>query len=538
MSSANKANSPRQKMINLMYLVFIAMMALNVSSEVLNGFELVDESLRNTIEIGTSRNEIVFGELEQYHETNPEKTAIWYEHGKKVKELSDSLFLYAQTLKESIVKRADGEEGDVTNIQRKDDLEAATVIMLSPDLQRNSNQPTSLFEYVEGKSQGAQLKKAIDYYRETVAAMIPDTTKRRLIESSLSTEISRKNTSLNKNWQEVMFENVPVVSAITLLSKLQSDIRYAEGEVLNNLIDNIDVGDFRVNQIKAYVIPQSKIIVRGEQYRANLVLSAEDSTQRPKIFVNGRELPTSQEGLYQVGTSATGIFPVKGYMEVTRGDGSVMKRDFESEYTVVEPNATVAPTLMNVLYAGIENPIKIAVPGFVGQNVSATMTNGTLTRNGDMWSALPAKVGEEVVITVSAKVADGRMQEMAKTSFRVRALPDPLPYIEYKDQNGNIRKFKGGTLAKSNLIAAEGIKAAIDDDFLNVNYTVLRFETTFFDSMGNAIPEISEGSAFSQRQKDYIRRLSKGKRFYISRVVAKGPDGIERTIPTIEVIVN
>lgn len=85
---------------------------------------------------------------------------------------------------------------------------------------------------------------------------------------------------------------------------------------------------------------------------------------------------------------------------------------------------------------------------------------------------------------------------------------------------------------------ADGIKAAIDDDLLNVTYSVLRFELTFFDSMGNAIPEVSDGSNFSQRQKDYIRRLSKGKRFYITRVVAKGPDGIERTIPTIEVIVN
>ncbi|MDD6209385.1 MAG: gliding motility protein GldM [Bacteroidales bacterium] len=539
MSSANRANSPRQKMINLMYLVFIAMMALNVSSEVLNGFELVDESLRNSTEIGTNRNAIVFGELEQYYQTNPEKTEVWYEHGKKVKELSDSLFLYAQTLKESIVKRADGEDGNINDIRRKDDLEAASVIMLSPALKGiTEQQPKTLFDYTEGKAQGAQLKKAIDYYRETVAAMIPDTTKRRIIQSSLSTDISRKNSTLNKNWQEVMFENVPVVSAITILSKLQSDIRYAEGEVLSNLIDNIDVGDFRVNQIKAYVIPQSHVVVRGGQYSANLVLSAEDSTQRPKIFVNGRELPTSQKGLFQVGTSSTGTFPIKGYMEVTRGDGSVMKREFESEYIVVEPNATIAPTMMNVLYAGIENPIKIAVPGFAGPNVSATMTNGTLTRNGDVWSARPSKVGQEAIISVTAKMPDGRTQEMAKTAFRVRALPDPLPYIEYKDANGNVRKFKGGAFAKSSLIAAEGIKAAIDDDLLNVNYTVLRFETTFFDSMGNAIPEISEGSTFSQRQKDYIRRLSKGKRFYISRVVAKGPDGIERTIPTIEVIVN
>ena len=101
-----------------------------------------------------------------------------------------------------------------------------------------------------------------------------------------------------------------------------------------------------------------------------------------------------------------------------------------------------------------------------------------------------------------------------------------------------MRKFKGGMIAKRSLVEADGILAAIDDDLLNVKYEVIRFELTFFDSMGNAIPEVAQGTNFSQRQKSYIRNLSKGKRFYITRVVAKGPDGIERTIPTIEVIVN
>ena len=219
-------------------------------------------------------------------------------------------------------------------------------------------------------------------------------------------------------------------------------------------------------------------------------------------------------------------------------DGSTNRYPFESEYFVTEPSATVAPTLMNVLYAGIANPIRIAVPGVPSGNVTATMTNGTLTRKGDLWEARPSKVGTEAIVTVNARMADGRNVEMAKTSFRVRALPDPMPYIEYKDENGNVRKFRGGKISKRSLVEANGILAAIDDDLLNVKYTVLSFELTFFDSMGNAIPEVAQGTNFSQRQKDYIRRLSRGKRFYITNVIAKGPDGIERKISTIEVIVN
>ena len=537
---AKNQNSPRQKMINLMYLVFIAMMALNVSSEVLNGFELVEESLRKTTAIGTSRNDLIFGELEQYHSANPEKVEMWFERGKEVKELSDSLYNYAQALKESIVKRADGDDGDVTNILRKDDLEASTVIMLAPNIRGGIPEPSTLFEYIEGRAQGTQLKEAIDYYRETVAAMIPDTSKQSIIRSSLSTDVSRNTTSMNRNWQEAMFENVPVVSAVTILSKLQSDVRYAEGEVLNNLISNIDVGDFRVNQIKAYVIPHSNVIVRGGQYSANLVLSAEDSTQRPKVFVNGHELADNLHGLYTVGTSATGTFPVKGYIEMSHSDGTTTRRDFESEYIVVEPNATVAPVLMNVLYAGIDNPIKIAVPGFTGQNIAATMSNGTLTRQGDLFIAKPGKVGENAIISVTAKLPDGRVQEMAKTEFRVRALPDPLPYIEYTDANGVARRYsgKGERLSKKYITEAKGIGAALDDDLLEVEYSVISFAITIIDANGDAIREISEGSSFTPRQKAMINRLSRGKIFNISNVVAKGPDGIERTIPTIEVIVN
>jgi gliding motility-associated protein GldM len=195
--------------------------------------------------------------------------------------------------------------------------------------------------------------------------------------------------------------------------------------------------------------------------------------------------------------------------------------------------------MMNVLYAGIDNPISISVPGVAMTGVSASMTNGTLSRSGDHWVAHPSKVGEEATITVNADM-DGKQMTVASTKFRVRKLPDPTPYITYKDNNGNTTHYKGGGrgLAKTFLLSAPGISAAIDDDLLNIQFKVLSFETVFFDSMGNAIPEVSQGDQFSQRQKDSFRRLSRGKRFYISRVKAVGPDGITRDLAPIEVIVN
>mgnify|MGYP003303596486 FL=1 len=221
-----------------------------------------------------------------------------------------------------------------------------------------------------------------------------------------------------------------------------------------------------------------------------------------------------------------------------RGDGSIARHDFKSSYTVIEPAATVSATMMNVLYAGIENPISISVPGIPTQQVSASMTNGSLTRKGDTWIARPTNVGSDAVITVTATI-DGRSQTVNTTTFRVRKLPNPTPFIAFNDANGNPDKYLGGKpFAKVRLLQAPGLGAAIDDGLLNISFTVLSFETVFFDSMGNAMPEVSDGTNFSSRQKEQIKRLSRGKRFYISRIKAKGPDGITRDLSPLEVIVN
>ncbi len=518
--AVNSPNSPRQKMINLMYLVFISMLALNVSVEVLNGFDIVEDSLNESSATMQERNLLVMDELESYNRQNPEKAGEWYNMGLNVKAMSDSLVNYIENLKISMVKRADGKDGDVHNIKNKDNLDAASITMLAP---------------VNGE--GPKLKESINRYRETVTQYITDPKRREIIEKNLSTETPER-ASLNKNWEEYLFENMPISAAVTILSKMQNDVRSSEGEALTTLLNSVDVGDFRVNRINAYVIPESKVIIQGGAYNARIVLSAEDSTQSPRIFVNGRTLDASSNGVFTAGTGSVGTFPVEGYIEMVTGDGSIMRRNFSDSYTVIEPMATIAPTLMNVLYAGIDNEISISVPGITPQDVSATMSNGALTRKGNLWSVRPSAVGQDATISISARTAGGQTRQLATKNFRVRALPDPTPYIEYTDANGNPSMFKGGALAKAVLVNAGGIKAAIDDGILNIPFRVTSFRTVFFDSMGNAIPEVSNGNQFSERQKEQIRRLQRGKYFYISGVRAVGPDGSEREIAVIEVRVN
>ena len=198
---ANNPNSPRQKMINLMYLVFIAMMALNVSSEVLDGFELVEDSLRTSIDNSTHRNDIVAGELNTYYQSNPEKVKEWYDKGIQVKHASDSLYNYVQNLKERIAEIADGKDANVNKIEHKDDLEAASRIMLGP---------------VTGE--GKKLREAIDSYRTMMGEMVEDSAKTRILEASLSTTPPHKAGINTRTWEEALFENMPVAAAVTLLT--------------------------------------------------------------------------------------------------------------------------------------------------------------------------------------------------------------------------------------------------------------------------------------------------------------------------------
>lgn len=524
MATSNGPESPRQKMINLMYIVLMAMLALNVSSDVLNGFSLVDESLNRSTANSTTQNRSLYDDFSYYMEKNPEKVKVWYDKAQHVKHISDSLYDYVDELKLRIVKQADGKDADVMNISNREDLEAASYVMLSPR-----------------RGQGEKLYNGINAYKKEILEMITDTLQRQIIQNNLSTGIPNKASALGKNWQEYIFENTPVAAAVTLLTKLQSDIRYAEGEVLHTLVKNIDVGDLRVNQINAYVIPNSQNIVRGGKFSANIILAAVDSTQRPSIYIGDKPFPVERNGFYETICNNTGEFTLAGHLELLQGDGSVLRRDFSQKYTVVEPSATVSATMMNVLYAGYDNPISISVPGVPNQKIQATISNGngTLKSTADGFVARPATVGKDAVITVSANL-EGRNQVMGEYAFRVRQLPDPTPFLEYKDEKGTVKRYRGGTgFAKSLLMGTDGIVAAIDDGLLNINFKVLSFETVFFDNMGNAVPEVSTGSAFSTRQKDLFRRLSRGKRFYISRVRAVGPDGIERVLPTtLEVIVN
>lgn len=511
--------SPRQKMINLMYLVFIGMLAMNISVDVLNGFDLLGDNIATTIKSTSTRNEQLYTELNTSYEQNPEKTKHSYDKARLLKQSSDSLFDYIQALKVEVAIKTDGKEADVDNLERREYRDAGSEVFLSP---------------VDGK--GKDLKKAIDTYRDAIITMIADPVKRNTIENSLSTEPTERAKRKKQNWLESSFDNMPSIAVNTYLSELQSNIRQAEGEALNSLVKEIDLSDFRVNQLDAIVVPESKVVVRGASYKANIIVAAVDTTQRPRIVVNGKEI---ENGVLQIPTSSVGSeFKIDGFLEMMNRDGSIFKKNFSDTYTVIEPMATVAPLLMDVVYMGIDNELSISVPGFTSNQVSASVQGGTITRKGNNWIARPtAKVGEKLIVNVSVN-DNGSQRSMARKEFRIRALPDPTAYINYTDSKGAQRVFKQGTLSRNALLNAGGIKASIDDGILNIPFHVLSFRLMVIDAMGNSIQEVSSGDRLSDRQLEQIKRLDRGKTFFIWGIRVKGPDGIERDISPMEIRLN
>lgn len=298
---------------------------------------------------------------------------------------------------------------------------------------------------------------------------------------------------------------------------------------------NVKLVELNVSEMNAFVIPEKTTLYAGERFNSQVVMAAIDSTQRPEIYVNGSRLQAA-DGRYSFTAGGVGEHQFSGYILMKGKGGEEIRRNFRQKYTVLPvPNsATVAADLMNVLYAGYANPVSISVPGVPANAISASMSGGSFVSKGNgHFVATPSTVGKDVTIHVTAR-DKGQVRSLPPFVFHVRKLPDPTAYIAMGTD-----RFRGGGLAKANLMGATGIHAAIDDGLLDISFKVVGFETVFFDNMGNAIPLASAGASFSDRQREEFRKLYRNRRFYISHIRAVGPDGIMRTLPSsMEVIVK
>lgn len=508
MAIEKKYVSPRQKMINLIYVVLMAMLAINVSPEVLDGYNLIQDSLINAISNSSSENESIYQDFQKQMLLNPTKVAAWYAKAETVKRESDSLYNHIEILKHDIVKEADG---------RRESADPVNGIMFNPVSLR-----------------GQKLHTAIDQYREKLLSLINENQRLIISDKLLRTDSNNSITT----WESEIFEDKPSVVAVAMLTKIQSDIRYAESSMLHILADNIDRTDVRVNELTAFVIPESNTIIKGNAYKANIILAAVDSTKVPSIYLkdgNGiDDVHKLNNSMFERYCGQTGNFTLNGYILTKNKEGKTIRCGFSQPYSVIEPSATVSADLTNILYIGYDNPISVSVPGIKNEDIYATVTNGSIRETAKgKYIVRPSSSNNTATIKVFIK-NQGHEQIMAAYDFKVRKLPEPAPYLAVA--NG---RFQSGRIGRQELCSATRLCAAIDDGILDVPFKVIGFDMIAFDGIGNAIPTTSNGANFSEAQKNAIKNMQRGQRFFITHVRAVGPDNTERKInSSMEVIIK
>ncbi|MDR1591542.1 MAG: gliding motility protein GldM [Prevotellaceae bacterium] len=523
----NCPETPRQKMIGMMYLVLTAMLALNVSADILRGFTMVNQSLDTTIETTGNRNQLIFDRLKELYDQNKEKVGPWLSKAEEVRKRSDELYNYIQNFKVEMIRIADGRSADPEGkiIESKDNTEAAS-------------------NYGITHGHGDELKTKIDEFRVFVESQFEandrdSKDKVEMYNKIFSTEPEEVSTdkAQSVSWVVRHFESMPLSAAVTLLTKYQVDVRSTETELLQYFTSQTDAKDFRVNKIEAKVIPESKNVVQGGQYKAQIVLAAMDTTAKPKIvFSNGVELPRELEGLYVVNCHSVGEQHVSGVLYVTNPiTGEEDPYSFNEQYTVVPPSVTIANQDMNVVYMGYNNRISISVPGISSDKITASAPNATMEKTGSGLYICKPKSYEDVVISVTATV-DGRTASMGATKFRVRTLPDPTAFLKFKDANGNFILYNPNTskirLTRANLDGAVMV-AEYADGLLQASFSVASFTMLLDDGRSGYTPSLSNGANLSESQRNSLKKLKSGTRVLFEQIKVVGAKTTTLSYPSI-----
>ena len=548
MSGGNCPETPRQKMIGMMYLFLTAMLAVNVSDEVLKAFNQVDVSLQSNNEIFTSNNAALYRAFETEVEENRAKYGEAWEIAIELREKANALYNQLDSTKWYIARKSDGEDGDPNNLKKKDDTEKASTVML---YSLDPKKPT----------RANLLKAQVDDYRNFILEkVIVDQEKfsslAETINKSLDTSDRKRKDGDHsddegpKSWEASLFEGIPLAGVMPLLTKVQSDVRNTESMAIQHLFGQVGAADFSVNKFEARLILDSKYLVRGSVQNGMALLGAVDSTKRPnyEVYINNTPLEVSENGAFTYPTSASGKYEITGNIQLEGEDGEIKKYSFPPQtFEVGELSATVSATKMNVLYAGVENPMSISVPGISSNNITPRLSDGSPLKqvtNGS-YIATPRTPGKEIEMIVNAMI-EGSVQEVGRYPFRVKSLPPPTAFVQYpkevKDASGNTitvaENFQSGRLKKLDLLKAYGIVAELLDSDFDVKYTVKSFEMIFYDTMGNAQTYKSNNSKFTNDQIRQIKGLTRGTQFFISNVRAVGPDGIEKRLPPIDITIN
>jgi gliding motility-associated protein GldM len=497
---------PRQKMINMMYLVLTAMLAMNVSAEILNAFKTVNSSLENTNTTVNKSTETIMTSLKDKMSdpTTAEKAKIWYPKAEEVQRHTTELYNYIGKLKDQILRES-GYEPEKGKLEYKEDnLDVATRIMVD-------------------RGAGKELLKRLTEYESKVVGVDPDIAKE--FRNNLAIDLSMPKTKNkgNNTWESAYFRMVPTVASLTILSKFQNDVKTSENKIIAFCHNKVGEVAVRFDTYAAIVGQSSSYLMPGEELEITAGVGAFSKTAQPVVSIGGANVAIGPDGAahWKTTVNTMGSNSLNVNVTYTDQDGKKQTISKQVEYTVGQANASIALDKMNVLYIGVDNPLTIAASGGAEQiQTSITGGGGAITGSRGKYIARVNSVTDDCRVSVSV---NGKV--VGASQFRVRTIPTPVATVGGFSSGDNVPA--GAFKAQS------GVGAYIKDFPFELNYSVTSFTLTADTDDGDIDEAPCTGNTWSPKAQTMLRNMKAGRLVTIDNIRAVGPDGTNRKLPSL-----
>lgn len=530
MGATNCPETPRQKMIQMMYLVYTAMLALNVSAEILNAFVVVDDTLVTSTNIAANQN------ANDYQWFVGQKTILGakvdeaYGKAQILKKESDAMVKFIEKMRNDLIFAVDGDSiAEVKTDDGKTEKRLKTVATIVK--KDNFDIPT---DFMIRQGNAKKLKDEINKYKASILKLAKKEDQQRL-EKGMALDVNAEywKDSHKESWEDHNFNHIIAAASVTLLNKMVGEVKNAESMMLNYLKSSISADDFKFDNVNARSIPKSQAVFSGDAYEADIIVAAYDSKSTPEVWykmgvdtlteagLSGATKIEGENGIVKlkIGTGSTGEQRYAGLIKIMDPNGQPKYYGFRDKYTVMSPSATIAADKMNVLYAGIANPVSVSGPVAADKlSISFPGCNVTSQGAGKYNVSVPISlIGKTVQASVAAKVGESS-KTLGNTTFRVKRVPDPRAVL-----GANIR---GGKRAKAELLANPVIRATMGEDFAyDLKWNVTSFRVILV-SKGMEEPAIvCQGGALSDKARTAIQKASANTVVYFSDIKASSEAG-------------
>ncbi|MDG1038044.1 MAG: gliding motility protein GldM [Polaribacter sp.] len=496
--------SARQKMVNLMYLVFIAMLAMNMSKEVLSAFGFMNEKLTENNISTTAKNNAAYANLETKASEQAAKFGPLKIKADKIKAYSTEFYDYLGALKDKMT----------SGIEDLKDYEA---------MDKTAFLDEYFFAGDKFTKEGQEFIDRINAYRTDVSGVLgADSKFTSVVKSKFSTKpVINSKTKLEVPFLKARYEGFPLVASLTSLTQMQADIKNTESDIVSDLLGGKLEEALALDNYKGIVALEKNAYFAGEKVTGKIVLGRYDATMVPdNVTLNGRDYKNIQSGQVIIDMPAgnVGNHDIKGQITFTQ-NGKPVNVDFESTYSVIpEPStAVVSADKMNVVYRGLENPISVSLPGVSDNMLKVSAIGGKLTGGKGKYSIKPGSA-KIATINVSAKLSSGKTVN-SKATFRIKDIPAAMGSV--RGQYGTVRMPKSG-------LSNAPIAAGLPDFEFDLKLKVQSFKI----KVPGQLTIIVKGSKLSAAAK---KKLSKAKRgdiitIYGIKATANGYD-LKKVLP-------